>query len=628
MRKLILRSTLLAVALLALPGVAAAAPEMGIDSRPPALTASTAAPVAFPSTPAYIWTIAASVLPSMPLPPPPGSNVALPARGTFHYPWFPPTTLGRFHPILGVYSDSDAAIVDGHVRAMDWGKIEVSINSWWGQRRQSEQTRIPLLMDRTTALGSGLKHSLYYEKEGFGNPSNAEIASDLDYIKARYAGRPEFARVDGRPVLFVYNADDTGCAVADKWTRLAGADFYLVLKVFAGFASCVRQPDDWHQYGPARAVHTVGDSFVISPGFWHYAEANPRLKREVLSVTQPGTAPTADWDGNVRAMVASTKNWHLITSQTEWGEGTAIAEAAQWATGNQGYYLDVLRNDGQGTSPAPPQPPTSGGAVVLAAGDIQNPVATCAATTRLLRDIPHDAVIATGDLQYQAGSAANFASFFRPCWGAAAPYAKLFPAPGNHESTKGGYCGEMSGRTAVDVCPISPDSARQRYEWRVGDWTFYSLDSGTSDSTGDLTAADKAWLDQRLATSATRCQGVYWHHPRFAAGDHGPSTALADDWADVLMPRRVDLVLNGHNHNYQRFARMGPNGPDPNGIRQIIVGTGGTALRTVGTAPAGREAASSASFGLLRLDLRAAGYDWRFRPATGTFTDSGSETCR
>jgi acid phosphatase type 7 len=278
--------------------------------------------------------------------------------------------------------------------------------------------------------------------------------------------------------------------------------------------------------------------------------------------------------------------------------------------------------------PPPPPPPPPGGAVVLAAGDIQNPVATCAATTQLLRDTPHDAVIAIGDLQYEAGSAANFASFFRPCWGAAAPYAKLFPAPGNHESTKGGYCGEMSGRTAVDVCPISPDSARQRYEWRVGDWTFYSLDSGTSDSTGDLTAADKAWLDQRLAASATRCQGIYWHHPRFAAGDHGPSTALADDWADVLMPRRVDLVLNGHNHNYQRFARMGPNGPDPNGIRQIIAGTGGRDLRTVGTAPAGREAASSASFGLLRLDLRADGYDWRFLPATGTFTDSGSETCR
>jgi hypothetical protein len=398
MSKLVLLVTLFGAALLALPGVAAAAPETTIDSGPPATTTSTTATFTFHSsglkhtfrcsldgavfaactspktysglavgqhtfrvagvnrrgvadpTPAsYTWTIQADVPPPPPPPPPPGSNITLPARATFHYPWFPPTTFGRFHPVLGVYSDSDPATVDAHVRAMDWGKIEVSISSWWGQSQQSEQARIPLLMDRTTALGSGLKHSLYYEKEGFGNPSDAEIISDLDYIKARYAGRPEFARVDGQAVLFVYNADDTTCAVADKWTRVAGADFYLVLKVFAGFASCLSQPDDWHQYGPASAVHTVGDSFAISPGFWHHAEANPRLKREVLSVAQPGTAPVADWDANVRAMVASTKNWHLVTTQTEWGEATAVGEATEWETADQGYYLDVLHSDGQGT---------------------------------------------------------------------------------------------------------------------------------------------------------------------------------------------------------------------------------------------------------------------------------------
>jgi hypothetical protein len=432
MRKLVVLVTLLGVALLALPGVAAAAPETTIDSGPPATTTSTTAAFTFhssgprhtfrcsldgavfaacttpktytglavgqhtfrvaglnrkavadPTPAAYIWTIQSNVPPPAPKqcangldddgdglidlgdpgctnatdddestvvqpPSPPGSNVTFPVRATFHYPWFPPTTFGRFHPVLGVYSDSDPATVDAHVRAMDWGKVDVSISSWWGQGKQSEQARIPLLMDRTTALGSRLKHSLYYEKEGFGNPSHAEITSDLDYIKARYAGRPEFARIDGQPVLFVYSADDTTCAVADKWSRLAGADFYLVLKVFAGFGSCVNQPDDWHQYGPASAVHTVGDSFAISPGFWHHAEANPRLKRELLYVAQPGTAPVADWDANVRAMVASTKHWHLVTTQTEWGEATAIAEATEWQTAEHGYYLDVLHTDAQG----------------------------------------------------------------------------------------------------------------------------------------------------------------------------------------------------------------------------------------------------------------------------------------
>ena len=138
--------------------------------------------------------------------------------------------------------------------------------------------------------------------------------------------------------------------MADKWTRLAGADFYLVLKVFAGFASCLSQPDDWHQYGPADAVHTVGDSFVISPGFSHRTNRRTRgSKREVLSVAQPGTAPVADWDANIRAMVASTTNWHLVTTQTEWGEATAITEASEWQTADHGYYLDMLHSDGQST---------------------------------------------------------------------------------------------------------------------------------------------------------------------------------------------------------------------------------------------------------------------------------------
>jgi hypothetical protein len=229
-RKLVALLTLFGAALLALPGVAAAAPETTIDSGPPATTTSTTATFTFHSsglrhtfrcsldgavfaacttpkthtglaatqhtfrvaavnrkgvadpTPAsYTWTIQADVPPPPPPPkqcangldddgnglidladpgctnatdddestvveppPPPGSNVTLPVRATFHYPWFPPTTFGRFHPVLGLYSDSDPATVDAHVRAMDWGKIKVSISSWWGPSEQSEQARIPL----------------------------------------------------------------------------------------------------------------------------------------------------------------------------------------------------------------------------------------------------------------------------------------------------------------------------------------------------------------------------------------------------------------------------------------------------------------------------------------------------
>lgn len=273
-------------------------------------------------------------------------------------------------------------------------------------------------------------------------------------------------------------------------------------------------------------------------------------------------------------------------------------------------------------------PTTAFGQTVLAAGDIQNPSGGNA-TAGLLRSTPHDAVLVPGDLQYESGSLQNFNAFWGPQWGTAAPNNKLYPAPGNHESSKGGYCNYFQGKTPVDVCPNDPNSARQFYRWSIGDWDFYSLDTGTSSDTGDLTAPEKAWLDQQLAASTKRCQGVYYHHPRYSAGSHGPSNGQADDWA-MMMTRKVDLVLVGHDHNYQRFARMNANGgvDQANGIREFVVGTGGRSHYNASGNPAGLEVKNSNTFGLLQLSLRADGYDWKFLPANGSFTDSGSEACR
>jgi hypothetical protein len=336
--------------------------------------------------------------------------VELPARAAFYYPWYPEvwTYKGQhvsFHPTLGYYSSANPAVVDEHIRALEYGKFKVSIASWWGQNRYSEQTRIPLLLDRTAALGSSLKWALYYEKEGYGNPSDAEITSDLNYIKSRYASRPQFAHVGGKPVLFVYNAGDTSCAVADKWTRLAGADFYLVLKVIPSFGSCPSQPDAWHQYGhvlydgaallafflalvggiagwdavligvlkmtgrasiaaivgglvlvgvfvvvgtsirqstrtPAGG-QSVGDSYVVAPGFWPANEVAPRLARD-----------PDRFAGNVRDMSASGKPWQLVTAFNEWGEGWAVEDAQEWSTASGfGRYLDILHRDGRPPSP-------------------------------------------------------------------------------------------------------------------------------------------------------------------------------------------------------------------------------------------------------------------------------------
>ena len=283
----------------------------------------------------------ASALPTsspMPSPSPAATPTPTPSiRAAFYYPWFPETwTVGgkhvAFEPSLGYYSSSLLAVVDAQIRALDYAKVQVLIVSWWGSSSPYD-SRIPLLLDRIAALGSLLKVGFYYENEGFGNPGQSQISADLLYLKSRYGGH-----VSTRKPLtvFVYDADDQSCAVADKWKAANTVDAYVDLKIFSGFAACRSQPNGWHQYAPVTRAQSVGTSFAISPGFWRADEAAPRLARDPVA-----------WRQNVRDMVASTQPWHLITTFNEWGEGTAVESATDWAsTSGFGVYLDALHTDG------------------------------------------------------------------------------------------------------------------------------------------------------------------------------------------------------------------------------------------------------------------------------------------
>jgi hypothetical protein len=122
---------------------------------------------------------------------------------------------------------------------------------------------------------------------------------------------------------------------------------------------------------------------------------------------------------------------------------------------------------------------------------------------------------------------------------------------------------------------------------------------------------------------------AYWHKPRFTAGNYNDFTQYAPFW-NALYARGAEIVLNGHDHNYQRYQPMNPNGrSDPaNGIREFVVGTGGRSSYPIRT-DARREAAGTGFFGVLKLTLRAGGYDWSFLPVAGqSYSDSGSGSCR
>jgi hypothetical protein len=274
------------------------------------------------------------------------SQLTLPVRGIFYYPWYPATwsVNGKhvfYQPTLGYYSSDDQAVVDQHIKDLDYANVDVAIASWWGINQQSENTRIPRLLNRTVAAGSDLKWAVLYEKEGFGNPSVSEIQSDLAYVKQNYVPHQAYAKINGKPVIFVYNADDNTCEVADRWALAANNEWYLSLKVVGAFAGCAHQPTTWHQYGPdSPEQRHAGYSIVIAPGFWRADVATPLLARD----------PTR-WGQNVRNMVASKESWQLITTFNEWGEGTAVESARDWESASgYGIYLDALHNNGNPAS--------------------------------------------------------------------------------------------------------------------------------------------------------------------------------------------------------------------------------------------------------------------------------------
>jgi hypothetical protein len=253
------------------------------------------------------------------------SNIVFPVRAAFYYPWFPETWRVNnehvsYNPTLGYYKSDSQSVIDAHISALTYARVQVGIASWWGANTHNERERISLMMNRTQVLNAPLKWALYYEKEGGTDPSVNEIKTDLAYLKVNYATSPIYANVNGKPVLFVYNADDSSCEVADRWAKAADGEWYIVLKVFPDYQACSLQPDSWHQYAPALAVdQQQGFSYTISPGFWRADEPSARLERDLTR-----------WQQNVRDMVASGERWQLVTTFNEWGEGTAVEEEEEW----------------------------------------------------------------------------------------------------------------------------------------------------------------------------------------------------------------------------------------------------------------------------------------------------------
>ena len=325
------------------------------------------------------------------------------------------------------------------------------------------------------------------------------------------------------------------------------------------------------------------------------------------------TATMRDANNNVltgRAVTWGSSNTGIATvSSSGVVTGVAVGSATITAT-----------SEGKSGTSSVSVSAASADPVLVGAGDI----ASCdsngdEATANLLDNIA-GTIFTAGDNVYDSGLASEFAACFDPTWGR--HKARIRPAPGNHETygtdDMAGYYGYFGAAAG--------EFGKGYYSYNLGAWHIVVINSNLDVSTG---SAQETWLRADLAANPTACTLAYWHYPRFSSGDHGSDNSMQDIW-QTLYDAGADVVVSGHDHDYERFGPQTPSGvaDAARGIREFIVGTGGASHYAVGTPIANSQVSNEDTFGVLKFTLHATSYDWQFVPIAGsTFTDSGTGTC-
>jgi hypothetical protein len=280
-------------------------------------------------------------------------------------------------------------------------------------------------------------------------------------------------------------------------------------------------------------------------------------------------------------------------------------------------------------------PPPSGDPVVAAAGDIAcAPPGTRSGTTchqqdtaDLIKAINPDKVLMLGDAQYETGTLANINAVYNPSWGAFKAKT-LGTAGGSHDFYGGGDFFTYFGTTSF------PRGAFKPYSYDLGNWHIVSMNSycEVAEVGGCGTSGSQyAWLQADLEANTKSCILAMWHEPYWTSGYRHDNDTVTRPYMDLLYQHRADVLLTGHEHNYERLSPMRPDGTrdDATGIAAFVVGTGGKSLESAwGTIEPNSAARQRETYGVLELTLHASSYDWQFVPEAGkTFTDSGSNSC-
>ena len=303
------------------------------------------------------------------------------------------------------------------------------------------------------------------------------------------------------------------------------------------------------------------------------------------------------------------------------------------------------------------------------------------ATANEIEDMQPDLVAILGDEQYQAGRLSDFEGSYDHTYGAFKFLQR--PAPGNHEfytshgetgDNGDGYFDYFNGyQLNADSSPVNDTfttasgttftqpkprplgqagpvgaSGDGWYSYDLGNWHIISLniecgvEPGGCSPTGSWFAGETQWLQQDLAADHSQCTLAYWHQPTFSPTEGAALSAegqTADTWWKLLYQSGADVILNGHDHVYARYAPMDPSGAVDNkkGIREFIVGTGGESLDTLLPGTPNVQASEDQYYGVMKLTLNQNSYDWDLESALkspsapaglpATYSDTGSGQC-
>ena len=364
----------------------------------------------------------------------------------------------------------------------------------------------------------------------------------------------------------------------------------------------------------------AGDLYRVTANLSFQETGGKAARITALRVTA-SSAVTPAWTSTVRTDVSisvGAKGSADYTLPTTFQAATPDP-AARWE-------LDVTAADADGLAVkvAPVQmvltvPPRAvADAVFVGAGDVDG----CGrlepeATAKLLDRIPGTVFVA-GDATYPAGTMESYTNCYGPTWGR--HLWRTFAVPGNHD-----YQADAGAAFFAYFGAAAGPAGLGYYAHTLGSWHVIMLNSNLPAQAG---TPQYEWLRARLLESSAVCTAAVWHHPLFSSGQNGNNVFMRDVF-NLMFQHGVDIVVNGDDHLYERFAPQDANGrANARGIRQFIAGTGGYALYDRGKTQANSEVFENKTYGVLKLTLKSGRYDWEFVPIDGqTFRDSGSGSC-